>query len=50
MNVEIIKVIKIEATEGKGITEDPVRIVYYYYTENGELLLRKDSWEENYVK
>lgn len=40
--VEIIKVIKIDVCEGNGTEKDPCRKVYYYYTENGELLFKND--------
>ena len=44
-NVEIIKVIKITAARGKGISGDPVRIIELYYdVENGNLLFELDHW------
>ncbi len=44
--VELIEVIKTESVCGKGTEEDPVRVVIEYWSLEGELLARVDTYEE----
>ena len=40
---EVIQVIKTESIIGRGIKEDPVRLIYQYWDFNGNLLAQKDT-------
>lgn len=42
--VELVEVIHVEATCGKGTEDDPVRIVHQYWDKNGQLLAEKDKY------
>lgn len=42
--VELVEVIHVEATRGKGTTEDPARIVHQYWSKEGNLLAEKDDY------
>ena len=35
----------VEIAEGDGTEESPVRIVEYWYHDDGTLLLRRDTWD-----
>ncbi len=47
-----IEVLRVEAVEGLGTSEgllteeNPYRTVVYWYTTDGRLIARRDSWEE----
>lgn len=43
----IIQVIRTEALIGRGIQEDPVRIIYQYWDFKGKLLASHDTLEES---
>ena len=45
-SARVIEVIEITVAEGEGIEGDPVRLVRYYFSLDGELLARRDRWEE----
>lgn len=42
--VELVEVIHIEATRGRGIEKDPIRIVHQYWSKDGALLAEKDEY------
>ncbi len=44
--VELIVVIKTESICGKGTEESPVRVVIEYWSLEGELLARVDTFDE----
>lgn len=44
---ERVEVTRIVVKEGAGIEGDPVREVAYWYADDGQLIARRDSWEEN---
>lgn len=46
---EVIQVIKTESAIGKGIPEDPVRIIYQYWDFKGRLLAKHDTLNDNEV-
>lgn len=41
--VQLVEVIHVEATRGKGTGEDPVRIVHQYWSKDGNLLAENDG-------
>lgn len=41
--VELVEVIHVEATRGKGTKDDPVRIVHQYWSKEGNLLAEQDA-------
>lgn len=41
--VELVEVIHVIATRGKGTEKDPVRPVDQYWSKDGELLAEKDA-------
>ena len=41
---KVIKVIKTESLIGKGIAEDPVRLIYQYWDFKGNLLAQNDTF------
>jgi len=40
------EVIEVTHTEGEGTEESPKRRVRYYYTLDGRVLARADTWED----
>lgn len=42
-HAEVIEVICVEFTRGKGINEDPVRLVHQYWSKEGKLLAEDDE-------
>ncbi len=44
--VEVIKVIRVKLTRGKGTPEDPVRIIYQYWDMEGILIKDNDNYLE----
>lgn len=42
--VELVEVIHVEATRGRGTEVDPVRVVHQYWSKIGELLAEKDDF------
>lgn len=46
---KVIKVIKTESLIGKGIQEDPVRLIYQYWDFKGNLLAKHDTLDEDEV-
>lgn len=46
---EVINVIKTESIIGKGIPEDPVRLIYQYWDFKGKLLASRDTLEDTEV-
>ena len=48
-NVDVVKieqVIHVYSVFGKGVEGDPVRVVHEYYTLEGKLIARVDTWKE----
>lgn len=45
---KLIEVIAVEANEGDGTTNDPVRRVLYLYSKNGKLLAQTEDIERLY--
>lgn len=41
--VQLVEVIHVEATRGKGTEYDPTRIVHQYWSKEGILLAEKDE-------
>ena len=46
-SAKIIEVIKVEHCEGLGISQDPCRIVVYWYEKNGDFIAKRDHWLES---
>lgn len=44
--VKEITVIEVQWTAGAGVPNDPVRIIYSYFTPDGTLLAGRDTWFE----
>jgi hypothetical protein len=44
-NAKVIELIWVQSVFGKGVDGDPVRAVDEYYTLDGVLVARVDSWE-----
>ncbi|MFQ6578627.1 MULTISPECIES: hypothetical protein [Enterococcus] len=42
--VELVEVIHVETTRGKGTEDDPVRIVHQYWSKEGKLLAEQDDF------
>ena len=40
---KVMKVIRTESIIGKGIPEDPVRVIYQYWDLKGNLLAKNDT-------
>ena len=40
---KVMKVIRTESTIGRGIPEDPVRLIYQYWDLKGNLLAKNDT-------
>ena len=36
---------RVKVLTGEGVEDDPVRHVIYWFTENGEEILRDDLWK-----
>lgn len=47
---KVIRVIKTESMLGRGISEDPVRILYQYWDFKGNLLASKDTLNDNVIQ
>lgn len=43
---EVISVVRLEVTEGRGVEGNPCRRVVYYFATDGTRLARVDGWEE----
>lgn len=46
MSARVIEVIEVEMPCGRGVEDDPVRIVVTYYSKDGILLAERDEWLE----
>lgn len=46
---KVIKVIRTESIIGRGIPEDPVRLIYQYWDLKGNLLASHDTLKNNEV-
>lgn len=47
---KVMKVIRTESIIGKGIPEDPVRVIYQYWDFKGRLLAKYDTLNENIIE
>ena len=45
-NAKELLVIQVESTTGQGNDDDPVRVIFEYFSRGGELLAFRDSWAE----
>lgn len=45
MSARIIEVIETQRSIGEGVSDNPHRIVYEYWTKDGELMWSRDTWE-----
>lgn len=50
MNLEVLKVIKVELCEGEGTKKDLMRMVTYFYTIEGVFLFKNDPVERIKLK
>lgn len=47
---KVIQVIQTESMLGRGIPEDPVRIIYQYWDFKGNLLAKNDTLKNNSIE
>lgn len=45
-NAKLIKVIRTESLIGAGTEKDPVRVIFQYWSLQGQLLAKTDSYED----
>lgn len=43
-SVTIERVVHVESIFGKGVEGDPVRVIHEYYTMDGKLIVRHDTY------